>query len=91
MINRMKQWTVLKVYFLIYLASCIIYTIAKWNILSEGEGWGVVYMFMLITIGLVGFVADILLAWLIKDRRLLNGLEIIIAIFFSMRLWIELN
>ena len=87
----MKKWTILRIYFLIYLAFCIIYTIAKWKVISFEEGWGVVYMIGLISIGLVGLLADFILTLLFKNKRLLNGIGILIAIGFSIMLWIELN
>jgi hypothetical protein len=86
-----KKWTILRAYFLIYLACCIIYTIAKWKILSYAEGWGVVYMVGLISIGLVGLLADFILTLIFKNKRILNGIGILIAIGFSIKLWIELN
>ena len=54
----MKKWTVLRAYFLIYIACCLIFTIVNWKTLSYEEGWGVVYMLGLISIGIVGFTAD---------------------------------
>lgn len=87
----MKKGTILRAYFLIYLACCIIYTIAKWKILSFEEGWGVVYMIGLISIGLVGLLVDFILTLILKNKRILNGIGILIAIGFSIMLWIELN
>jgi hypothetical protein len=86
-----KKWTVLRVYFIIYLACCLIYTITKWKILSYEEGWGVVYMFGLISIGLVGLLADFILTLIIKNKRILNGIGLFIAIGFSLMLWLELK
>ena len=87
----MKKWTILKAYFLIYLACCIIYTIAKWKILAYEEGWGVVYMVGLIVIGLFGMLIDFILTLIIKNKKILNGIGIIIAIGFSIMLFIELK
>lgn len=87
----MKKWTILRAYFLIYLVCCIIYTIAKWKILSNAEGWGVVYMVGLISIGLVGLLVDFILTLIIKNKMLLNGIGILIAVGFSIMVWIELN
>lgn len=87
----MKKWTILRAYFLIYLACCVIYTIIKWEILSFEEGWGVVYMIGLISIGLIGLLADFILTMIFKNKRILNGIGILIAIGFSIMLWIELN
>jgi uncharacterized membrane protein len=87
----MKKWTILRAYFMVYLACCIIYTIAKWKILSYEEGWGVVAMVGLISMGLVGLLADFILTLIIKNKRILNGIGLLIAIGFSIMLWIELK
>ena len=87
----MKKWTILRVYFLLYLACCIIYTIANWKVLSYEEGWGVVAMVGLIGFGLFGLLIDFILTLIIKDSKVLNGIEILIAIGFSIMLFIELK
>jgi len=87
----MNKWTILRIYFTIYLACCIIYTFAKWQILSYEEGWGVVAMVGLISIGLIGLLVDFILSLIIKEKIILNVIEIIIAIGFSITLWIELK
>ena len=61
------------------------------EILSFEEGWGVVYMIGLISIGLIGLLADFILTMIFKNKRILNGIGILIAIGFSIMLWIELN
>ena len=88
---QVKKWTILRAYFLIYLACCIIYTIAKWKILSYEEGWGVVYMIGLIGIGLFGLLIDFILTFMIKDKKIHSGIEILIVIGFSIMLFIELK
>tara|TARA_R110000744_G_scaffold379132_1_gene496481 strand:- start:1661 stop:1930 length:270 start_codon:yes stop_codon:yes gene_type:complete len=88
---QVKKLTILKAYFIIYLACCIIYTIAKWKILSYEEGWGVVYMVGLIGIGLFGLLIDFILTLIIKNKKILNGIGILIAIGFSIMLFIELK
>lgn len=87
----MKKWAVLRVYFLLYLACCIIYTIANWKVLSYEEGWGVVYMVGLIVIGLFGLLIDFILSLIIKNKKILNGIGILIAIGFSIMLFMELK
>lgn len=87
----MKKWTVLRAYFLIYIACCLIFTIVNWKTLSYEEGWGVVYMLGLISIGIVGLFADFILSLIIKNKVLLNGIGILIAIGFSIMLWNELR
>lgn len=87
----MKKWTILKAYFVFYLVCCLIFTIVKWNTLSNAEGWGVVYMLGFIFIGLVGILADFILTLIIKNKNILNGIEILLAIGFSFMLWNELK
>lgn len=86
-----KNITILKGYSLIYVACCLIYTVANWEILSAGEGWGVVYMIGFIVIGILGLLIDFILRLLIKNRKLLNLIETILVLMFSIELWIELN
>jgi len=88
---QVKKLTILRAYFLIYLACCVIYTIAKWKILSYEEGWGVVYMVGLIGVGLFGLLIDYILTFIIKNKKILNGIEILIVIGFSIMLFIELK
>lgn len=87
----MKKWTILKAYFVIFLACCLIFTIVKWKTLSYEEGWGVLYMIGLIFIGLIGLLADAILTLIIKNKRILNGIGILIAIAFSIMLWCEIK
>ena len=90
-IMQVKKWTILRAYFLIYLVCCLIYTIAKWKILSNEEGWGVVYMVGLMGIGIIGLLIDFILTLIIKNKKILNGIGVLIAIGFSIMLFIELN
>jgi len=86
-----KNITILKGYFLIYLASCIIFTIAKWEILSQEEGWGVVYLVGLIAVGVLGLLVDFILTLFIKNKKLLDIIGIILILIFSIILWMELK
>lgn len=92
MIARLiKNITILKGYSLIYLACCLIFTIIKWETLSEEEGWGVVYMIALTSAGLFGLLIDFVMTLLIKNKKILNGIGIILVLLFSIELWIELK
>ena len=86
-----KKTTILKGYLFIYLTCCLVFTIVKWKTLSYAEGWGVVYMFGLIGIGLVGLLIDFILTSIIKNKIILNGIGILIAIGFSIMLFLELK
>lgn len=90
-VRLIKNITVLKVYSLIYLVCCSIYTVVNWDILSAGEGWGVVYMVGLISIGFLGLLIDFIMTLLIKNKKLLNLTETVLVLMFSIQLWIELN
>ncbi len=87
----MKPFTVLKVFSIFYIISCLIYTLIKWKVLSNAEGWGIVYMLGLISFGLIGLLIDFILIKTIKNKWLLNSIELIIVIIFIMELWIEIN
>jgi len=87
----MKKLTILKAYFVIYILCCLIFTVINWKTLSKEEGWGVVYMVGLIGIGIVGLLIDFILTSIIKNKKILIGIEILIAIGFSIMLWTELK
>ena len=87
----MKKWTILRAYFLIYLACCIIFTIVNWETLSYAEGWGVVYMVGLAGLGLFGLLIDFILTLIFKNKKVRNVIGILIAIGFSIMLFIELK
>lgn len=90
MLRLLKNWTFLRIYFLIYILCCLVFTVLQWKTLSQAEGWGVVYMIGLISIGLIGLLADVILNLLIKNKKVLNAVGILIAIGFSIMLLIEL-
>ena len=56
--------------------------------MSKGEGWGVVYVVGLGLIGLVLLGVDLLLSLFLKNKLILNIIEIIIGFFFSLSLFI---
>ncbi len=96
----MKSWTILKAYFVVYLTCCIVFIIVNWkalsseivnwNNLSFQEGWGITYIIVFIFIGVTGLITDYILTKIIMNKRILNGIEILIAIVFSIVLLIEL-
>jgi len=89
MFKKATKWTILKSYLLVYLICCLIFTMVKWKTLSYEEGWGVVYMVGLMGIGLFGLLIDFILTLIIKNKKVLNGIGILIAIGFSIMLLIE--
>lgn len=90
MIKTIK-WTVLKGYFLVYLICCSIYTLIKWETLSNSGGWGLVYMFGLIGIGFLGLLVDFIIVLIIKNKKIFSIIETLIATVFSILLFIELK
>ncbi len=87
----MKKLTILSSFSILFLAGCLIYSIINWKVLSHAEGWGVVAIFGLISIGLAGLLVDFVLRKLIKNKWILNVIELIIVFFFSIELWITIN
>ena len=87
----MKKWTILRAYFVAYLTCCMIFTIVNWRTLSYEESWGIVYLFGLIFLGLIGLLTDFILSLIIKNKRILNVIGILIALGFSIMLWNELK
>ena len=82
------QLSFLQIYMAIYYLVLFIFTVIRWDILSKGEGWGVVYVVGLGLIGLVLLGVDLLLSLFLKNKLILNIIEIIIGFFFSLSLFI---
>jgi hypothetical protein len=91
MLKKINKWTFLKGYLLVYLTCCLIFTIVKWKTLSYEEGWGAVYMVGLMGIGIFGLLIDFILSLIIKNKKILNGIGILISIGFSIMLFMELK
>jgi hypothetical protein len=72
--------TVLNISTGIYLLILIIYTIARYDILSSGEGWGIVAMVGLASIGIAAGITDLILQQFLKNKAVLNIIELIIVI-----------
>ncbi len=45
----------------LFLIGCCINTIVNYKELSAGEGWGIVYMFGIAGMGVIGLVIDIII------------------------------
>lgn len=72
--------TILKALSYLYILGCLVYTIFKWEILSKEEGWGVVAMLGLISIGLIPLLIDLVLLAFIKKKTTLNVIGLLVAI-----------
>lgn len=87
----MKNFTILKGYSLLFIFFCVAYTVVKWKTLSQGEGWGGVFMMPLIFSGFIGLILDFILIKLVRNKRILNTIELIIVLIFSITIWQELD
>ncbi|TRZ42452.1 hypothetical protein [Robertkochia solimangrovi] len=87
----MKKPTVLKIYSLLYLIGCIIFTILNYSNLDKGEGWGLVLMIGLISMGIIGLILDFFLTKLIQNKITLNLTELFIVLIFSIELLIKIK
>ena len=87
----MKKFTILSCCSILFIVGCLFYTGINWRILSQAEGWGVVGMVGLISFGIAGLIIDYVLRKLIKNKWILNIIELIIVFFFSIELWITNN
>lgn len=76
--------TILNALSYLYIFSCLVYTIFKWEILSKGEGWGVVAMIGLIAIGLIPLLIDLVLQAFIKNKMTLNIVGLLVAITITI-------
>ncbi len=68
----------------LFITIIFLYTLVNYDELSSAEGWGIVGMFGLLGLGLLGLFVDYVLRALIKDRKQLNIVEIIILIVFAV-------
>lgn len=82
--------TVLNICAFTFIIGCLIYTIADYEKLSEGGGWGVVSMMGLMGVGLLNLFIDLILQAFIKNRLWLNGLGTLVVIIFSILIINEL-
>ena len=84
----MKKFTILNCCGVLFIVGCLFYTGINWRILSHEEGWGVVGLVGLISCGIAGLIIDYVLRKLIKNKWILNIIELIIVFFFSIELLI---
>jgi hypothetical protein len=52
----------------VFLIGCMIYTLVQYPVLSEGEGWGVVYMIGLFLFGASALLVDMVIQKLFKNK-----------------------
>jgi uncharacterized PurR-regulated membrane protein YhhQ (DUF165 family) len=77
--------TILNISAGIYLLGCIIYTIINYSVLSDAEGWGVVYMVGLFIFGTTAIIVDLLIQRfiVIKSYQLVVSL-VVLAIYIVL-------
>jgi uncharacterized PurR-regulated membrane protein YhhQ (DUF165 family) len=61
--------TILNISAGLFLLGCIIYTVINYSVLSETEGWGVVYMVGLFIFGSTAIIIDLLIQRFIKIKN----------------------
>lgn len=78
--------TILNTLSYLFILGCLIYTIYKWQILSKEEGWGVVAMVGLMSIGLIPLFADLILQFFLKKKTTLNLVGLLVGIIIAILL-----
>ncbi len=86
----MKSLTILKVYFVIYLVSCLILIIADWQLIMYGGISKISFMMKFILIGFGGLLFDWVLVKTIKNKKVFHGLELLVVVVFTIIVWNEL-
>lgn len=85
----MIKLTILNIYFYIYLICCIVISIYKWPTFEEAGNF--IYMAGLIFFGISGLGIDYILRKSINDRKLLNYINFVLIVGFSVVLLLELQ
>jgi ABC-type transport system involved in cytochrome c biogenesis permease subunit len=80
------RFTILNIAALVFLIACIIYTLIYYKQLSSGEGWGIVYMVGISVFGIIAFLIDFIIQFLLKQKKQQNiasiiALVILVSIF----------
>ena len=86
--KRYYKPTLLNIFSGLMLVWCIGYTIFKYRQLSEGEGWGVVYMIALTGFALVLLLLDFIIQKSIQNKKagfIAGAIVLIIAIFLLLK------
>lgn len=86
----MKNITILKVYFVIYLVSCFIFMLTNWQIIVNESISRIVFVIQLILIGFGGLFLDWVLQKIIKNKKVFHGLELLFVVVFTLIVWNQL-
>lgn len=80
--------TILNTVTILFLLCCIYYTILNYAVLSNGEGWGVVFMIGIFLFASTALIVDLLIQKFIKNRTAKNILSSIFVIVYAYFLYI---
>lgn len=83
------QFNILNTASFVFIAGCIVYTIAKYQILSEEEGWGLVAMIALIGIAFIAIIVEwVLQKFIFNNRSILNMIELCLLIVLGLSIFL---
>ena len=83
--------TILNLSFWIFLLGCIVYTTMNYDQLSEGEGWGIVFMIGIIIFGASSLLVDFFIQWLVKNHRKQKIISALALIIYVILFWIGIR
>jgi hypothetical protein len=81
--------SILNVYAGLLLLGIIVYTIIQYDVLSEGEGWGVVLMVGLAGYAAVLLVIDIIIQLIVKNRKTANIIGLVIGVIATLSVFLR--
>ncbi|WP_431371497.1 hypothetical protein [Kordia sp.] len=83
----MRNLTLLKVYFWIYLVSCLILILFNWKLVFYKGISEISFMFEFMLIGFLGLLIDWVLVKMVKNEQVFQGLELLVVFVFSIIVW----
>lgn len=86
----MKNITILKVYFSIYLVSCLILMLANWELIANKELHTILFYVEWLVLALLGLLVDFILIKIISNKKIFNGIELLILVGFTIIFWSQL-
>lgn len=86
----MKNITILKIYFSIYLVGCFILILVHWPIIVNKNISRIGFVIQLILIGFGGLFLDWILQKMIKNKKVFFGLELLVIVVFTIIVWNKL-
>lgn len=82
-----SKLTILNISLLIYLLSCLGFTIMNYKQLSGHGGWGLLSVFGLLFFGFIGLLIDFVLRKTVKNKVILNLVGSIIVVLYLAWIW----